>query len=305
MDKVIKMLVVLVGVFILASGCSDTPSVEKEDKATCAAKKDKKVCGGHDGWRLGMQAYSFRAFTLFEAVDKTASLGLKYIEAYPSQVLSKEHPEIEFSHDVPAQAKELLKQKLKDTGVTLVCYGVIELPNDEARCRRVFDFAKEMGIENIVSEPPFDAWNLVDKLCQEYKIKVAIHNHPEPSLYWSPDTALKYCQGRSQWIGVCADTGHWARSGIKPMDALKKLEGRVICFHLKDLNEFGNKEAHDVPWGTGVADMKAILTYLDEINFQGVFSIEYEHNWENSLPEIAQCVSYFNETAGQLQAAKK
>jgi len=310
MDKVIKMLVVLAGVFVLVSGCADTPSVEKKDKPACAAEKEKPACAaakekatcsGHKGWRLGMQAYSFRMFTFFEAIDKTASLGLKYIEAYPSQSLSKEQPDIQFSHDMPAQARELVKQKLKDTGVTLVCYGVVGLSNDEAECRRVFDFAKEMGIENIVTEPAFEAFDLLDKLCQEYSINIAIHNHPAPSLYWSPDTALKYCQGRSKWIGVCADTGHWPRSGIKPIDALKKLEGRVISFHLKDLNEFGNKEAHDVPWGTGIADMKAILTYLDEINFQGVFSIEYEHNWENSLPEIAQCVSYFNETGGQLQ----
>jgi len=41
------------------------------------------------GWRLGCQAYSFNRFSFFEAVDKNASLGLKYIEAYPGQVLYK------------------------------------------------------------------------------------------------------------------------------------------------------------------------------------------------------------------------
>lgn len=50
------------------------------------------------------------------------------------------------------------------------------LPNDEAQCRKVFDFAKEMGIETIVSEPPKEAFDLIEKLCEEYKINVAIHN---------------------------------------------------------------------------------------------------------------------------------
>ena len=37
------------------------------------------------GWRLGCQAWSFKQFTFFEAIDKTASLGLHYIEAGPGQ----------------------------------------------------------------------------------------------------------------------------------------------------------------------------------------------------------------------------
>jgi hypothetical protein len=28
--------------------------------------------------------------------------------------------------------------------------------------------------------------------------------------------------------------------------------------------------------------------------------VEYEHNWENSTPEIAECVKFFNETCAEL-----
>jgi len=158
-----------------------------------------------------------------------------------------------------------------------------------------------MGIETLVSEPPAEAFDMLDKLCQEYKIKVAIHNHPKPSGYWNPDTVLKVCEGRSKWIGACADTGHWMRSGLNPLEVLKKLQGRIISLHLKDLKEFGKREAHDVIWGTGVGDVKAMLAELDRQNFKGVFSIEYEHNWEKSLPEIRKSVAYFNKVAGELK----
>ena len=33
------------------------------------------------GWRLGCQAWTFNRFTFYEAMDKTAELGLHYIEA--------------------------------------------------------------------------------------------------------------------------------------------------------------------------------------------------------------------------------
>jgi len=256
----------------------------------------------YGGWRLGVQTWTFNRFTFYEAVDKTASLGLDWIEAYPhGQPLSKDKPNIIFGHNMPAEIKKEVKQKLTDAGVRLVNYGVVPLPNDENECRKVFEFAKEMGIETLVSEPPAEAFDLLDKLCQEYQINIAIHNHPKPSPYWDPNMVLEVCKGRSNRIGACADTGHWARSGIKPVEALKKLEGRIISLHLKDINEFGNLDAHDVIWGTGVCDVRAILEELHRQNFKGVFSIEYEHNWEKSLPEIRKSVEYFNEVAGKLK----
>ncbi len=255
----------------------------------------------YDGWRLGVQAYSFNRFTFFEAVDKVASLGLDCIEAYPGQTLYKKDAKVKLIHTMKPEHRQLVKQKLKAVGVKLVNYGVVGLPNNEKECRKVFDFAKDMGIETIVSEPPEDAFELIDRLCQEYKIKVAIHNHPAPSHYWNPKKVLEVVQGRSKWIGACVDTGHWMRSGVKPLEGLKMLEGRIISFHFKDLNEFGKCDAHDMPWGTGKADAKALLAEIHRQKFQGVFSIEYEHNWMNSVPEIRKCVEYFNEVAGKLK----
>ena len=191
---------------------------------------------------------------------------------------------------------------LAEKGLHLVNYGVVGLNNDEKVNRIVFDFARDMGIETIVSEPPDEAWDLIEKLCDEYKINVAIHNHPRPSHYWNPDKVAETIKGRSKYIGVCADIGHWLRSGVNPLDALKKLDGRIISLHFKDLNEFGNKEAYDLPWGLGVANIPEILNELKRQNFKGVFSIEYEHNWTSSLPEIQQCVTFFNK---QVECYKK
>ncbi|MHC4618788.1 MAG: family 16 glycoside hydrolase [Planctomycetota bacterium] len=263
--------------------------------------KSHPVTDAYDGWQLGTQAFTFRKFTFYEAVDKAASLGLNWIEAYPGQRLSGERPDVKLNHRMPAGIRKEVKQRLAETRVRLVNYGVVRLANDEAECRQVFDFAKDMGIEVVVAEPKPEALDLVDRLCREYGIKVAIHNHPKPSHYWQPETVLEACEGRSRWIGACADTGHWMRSGVNPLEALKKLEGRIISFHLKDLNEFGERKAHDVVWGTGKADVEALLKEMHRQGFQGVFSVEYEHNWDKSVPEIRQCIQYFNKVAGGLR----
>jgi sugar phosphate isomerase/epimerase len=246
------------------------------------------------GWRLGCQAYSFNQFTFFEAIDKTASLGLHYIEGYPGQRISKKLSAA-MGADMPAaQRKEVLK-KLADSGVKMVNFGV-------GGCdRRHFEFGKEMGVETLVAEPGENDFDEIDKLCGEFKINLAIHNHPKPSHYWNPDTVLKVCKGHSKRIGACADTGHWARSGFKPVDCLKKLAGRIISLHFKDLNKMG-MDAHDVPWGTGVCDVKGMLIELRRQKLKAVFSIEYEYHWENSLPDIAKCVAYFDHAALDIAA---
>jgi sugar phosphate isomerase/epimerase len=272
----------------------NAPILFAEEKAKGAPNAEKI------GWRLACQAYSFNRFTFFEAVDKNASLGLKYIEAYPGQRISKDIATA-IDENLSAENKKIVLDKLSDSGVKMVNFGVCGLSKDEGASRKVFDFAKAMGIETLTSEPPEDAMELLDKLCGEYGINVAIHNHPAPSHYWNPDTVLKAVEGRSKRIGSCSDTGHWVRSGLVPLECLKKLEGRILSFHFKDLNE-KSPGAHDVPWGTGISDAKGMLAEIHRQGIKAVFSIEYEHNWDNSLPEIAKCVAFFDRVAEELQA---
>ncbi len=253
------------------------------------------------GWRLGCQAYSFNRFTFYEAIDKIASLGLHYVEVFPGQKLSKEKPDVKTDDSMSAEVRAEAKKKLADSDVKMVCYGVCGLSKDADASRKTFEFAKDMGIETIVSEPNFDAFDTIEKLCEEYGINVALHNHPKPSRYWDPDTVLKACKGRSKRIGACADTGHWMRSGIEPIGALKKLQGRIVSFHFKDLNQMG-RGGHDVPWGTGEGNVEGMLTEIHRQGIKAVFSIEYEHNWLNSLPEIARSVEYFDKVAAELAA---
>lgn len=286
--------VIGLGVGMLGVGTSKLWAAESAAEAAKGSPNAEKL-----GWRLGCQAYSFRKFTLFEAIDKTASLGLKYIEAFPNQVISKDRREIQITELLPDDARKELKKKLGDSGVKLVNYGVCNLSKKEDDSRRVFDFAKDMGIETLVSEPAEESMEMLDKLCGEYEINIAIHNHPKPSHYWNPDTMLNACKGRSKRIGACADTGHWVRSGLNPLESLKKYEGHIVSLHFKDLNKLG-ADAHDVPWGTGVSDAKAMLTELKRQGVKAVFSIEYEYNWDDSLPEIALCVAYFDKIAAEL-----
>src|SRR5690606_6885918 len=174
----------------------------------------------------------------------------------------------------------------------LQAYGVVKI-NDANEWRQVFEFGKFMGVETITAEPRIGDLSLLSQLCDEYKINVAIHNHPAPSRYWSPDSVLSALEGQSKRIGAAADVGHWIRSGLDPIESLKKLEGRVLHLHMKDLNEKNNRKAHDVVWGTGISNIPAIVTELKRQKFRGIISVRYEYKWLNNTPEVTESVSYF------------
>lgn len=274
------------------------------------AKKTRRRGAGRERWRLAVQAYSFKNFSLFEAIEKAEECGIKYLEAYPNQIISKkivnkDGKPVKLWFNVSADIKKQIKDKLKKHNVRLVNFGVTWMYNDEKGLRSVFEFAKEMGIRTILCEPDIKNIPLIDKFAQEYKIRVGIHNHPTPSKYWNPEAVLKALEGTSRYFGASPDTGHWCRSGLDPVEQIKKLKGRIVSLHLKDLKDFGTKKTHDVPYGTGKSKVKEVLEELNKQGFRGVFSIEYEHNWDNSVPEIKECVKFFNETKSQLKPVKR
>ena len=253
------------------------------------------------GWRLGMQSYSFHLFTLTEALDKTQELGLKYIEVFPGHKLGGKWGDQVFGPQLDALTRKELKSLAASKGIKIVSMGVV-VTNSPDEWEPLFSFAKDMGMEYISCEPAIADWDLVEKLVNQYGIKISVHNHPQPSTYWKPENLLKEISNRSKMIGSSADVGHWRRDGLNQIDCLKKLEGRIISLHFKDIapKEEGVKEQHDVIWGKGILDVKGMLQELKRQNFKGVFCIEYEYNWDNSVPDIKECIKYFNQTADRI-----
>jgi sugar phosphate isomerase/epimerase len=277
-------LAILTGVFLATTlPCRAADPANRDDSAS------EKL-----GMKLSLQCYTYRALTFYEAVDKAVMLGVKYVEMYPGQKL-KPGSDVKVNRDMSDETIADVKKKLADSKVKLIAYGVDGIPNDEKGARKVFDWAKNMGIEVLVTETtPND---IHDKLTAEYGIKMALHNHPKS---WPPDQVLKACEGRGKLVGSCSDTGHWMRADFKPPETFKKLEGRVLHSHFKDLNEFG-MSAQDVPWGTGRGDMKGMLAELKRQGYKGYMSIEYETGTVKQLDEnLPKCVEFFDKTVAEL-----
>jgi sugar phosphate isomerase/epimerase len=249
-----------------------------------------------NGFAIGCQAYTFKSFSVMEAIDKTKQAGGKVIEFYPGQQLSPDTPGMKFNHDADRGAWERVKRNLAEAKIRSVNYGVVGVPKNEAGARKVFEFAKYFNLRTITTES-VESINTLEKMAKEYDICVAFHNHPrkpnDPNYkVWDPNYIAKLVEGRDRRVGACADTGHWVRSGLKPVECLRILKGRVMGMHLKDLNEFGKREAHDVIFGTGVSDVPGILEELKAQNFAGNISVEYEYNWDTNVEDVTKCIEF-------------
>lgn len=251
------------------------------------------------GWKLSMQSYTFHLFSVTESLDKTKELGLHYIEIYPGQKMGEGFGDAVFGYNLTTVEQNRLKELAKEKGVKIVSSGVWTPARDE--WEKVFEFAKGMEMEFISAEPAREDWDIVESLAKKQGIKVACHNHPNEASYWKPEILLEYIGQRDGLLGSSADVGHFKRMGIEPVPALRELQGRLVAMHFKDIAPQGAEGTlEDVVWGTGILNVKAMMEELKRQNFKGYFTIEYEANWENNLPEIKESIDYFNEIAEEI-----
>lgn len=244
-------------------------------------------------WPLGVQAFSFRHFTLYEAIGLTRALGLNYVESYPGQRLRPDS-DVTISHELSDEDRQALLAYLDEMDMTLAAYGVVGLSANEDETRPIFEFADAMGIEILSANPHPDALDLVESLAEEFGVYVAIHNHGPGARYDSVDDVLNAVEGRNAYLGACVDTGHFIRSEEPPHEAVERLGERVHSLHLKDWT-FGGPET---AVGEGDMDLEALAAALEAVGFEGPIMLEYELDPENPGPGMARGVANWREAAG-------
>ncbi len=254
------------------------------------------------GWRASVQHYTYRRFGLFEALDKAAALGLRCIEIRSSVKLDAKRPGMLANEDMPADARQELKAMLAARGMSIPSVFA-DFTGSPDQAKRVFEFCKELDAGVLVAEPPAASFDMIERLCEEYRMPLAIHNHQKgQSQYWSPEQVLAVCRNRSPRIGACCDGGQWARSGLDPVDCLRQLQGRIVSFHLKDVAKKGDPQSRNTVMGEGEADCAKTLKELRRLGYQGLITIDFEHDTPALQEDMARNVAFIEEQARQLLA---
>jgi len=255
------------------------------------SESSKKAKDQNAEWNMGVALYSFNRFSFADALDKADSAGVRYVEGFSFHNMGKEFNDktmAAMTEDDINHMKEMLSAK----NIEMQSMYVSGAKN-EADWKYYFEMAKAMNMQHLVSEPEKESWDMLDSLAGVYKIKIAIHEHAKgKSLYWHPDSVIAAMKDHPNF-GVCADLGHWERSGLNPAECLKKLEGNILGVHLKDIHQSDNPDANDVIIGKGVINFPAIIDEFKRQQYKGVIHVECEHKMENNLAEVIAGKKYF------------
>ncbi len=277
------------------TACSQNkPATENTTNSTAATGDITK------DWKFGVALWTFHTFNFPEALAKVDSAGVPYVEP---NTFHKTGPDLKDSLILqlsPAgltKLRTLLDQKRLSVGSVYIVGD-----STVSSWQKQFEIAKQLGATFVTAEPPINMWDSVDSLAGAYNMKVAIHEHWKGvSRYWHPDSVLAAIKDHPNF-GACADLGHWPKSGINPLEAVKKLRGHIIGVHLKDIAAFNDPKLKDVPVRTGVVDFPAIFQELKKQQFKGYIYIERDaEDKPSNLPSVIQTVKYYNEQVKQLQ----
>jgi sugar phosphate isomerase/epimerase len=251
------------------------------------------------GLKIGVQAWTLRQFELPEVVASVAELGLKHLQL---GCLGKSgiHPG---EQDKAAQAVELCKKY----GISVEAFSAKFPPEADVDAQRqVFELVKQLGAHVISGGLESNRLEVLDKLAEEYDMKIGMHNHGPGGVLSDVESIRRILEPRSPRIGLCVDTGHYLRLPLNPIDVMEAFGDRVHAVHLRDMNpdkdpvkgDGGKYVEHIV--GEGPLDLAGVLKLLLEWEYRGGIYLEYKPNADNPVPDLRVALEHIEAALAKL-----
>lgn len=251
-------------------------------------------------FKLGVQTYMLGRLDFDQMVEFAKKHELKQLQLFTRHLGPQSPPE--------EIAKR--KQQLADAGLVAYTFGVANTSTNKEENRKLFEFAKTMGMKLIIVEPrEFSILDNLEELVKEYDIKIAIHNHGLKSLYGNPAVVKSLLNGRDPRMGVCLDAG-WVASGrFNSAHVFQDYQGRVFDIHLKDKKVSASENGDvsvDTFVGEGDAKLNQLLKVAADAGYDGVFALESDAGYSDPTEHITKAGEWFKQnTATEALAAVK
>jgi len=281
-----------IGTTAALAGAATIPSL------SAAAEPRQQQQDPFGGFTVGIQSYTYRQFTFERALEQMQMLGIRNVELYRGHVPTT-------ATEAQIKAARALLEKYR---ITPVAFGVESFTKDHEANRRLFVFARALGVRYLTADPSPDSFDSLDKLVAEFNIGIAIHPHgpsgKQLHRWYSAEVIMDAVRNRHRLVGTCLDTGHLIRSAqdpfnrkLDPAQQIRHMGARNFGLHLKDHD---NKTRTDVVFGRAVLDVPGILRALREVKFGGYIAIEFEANPNNPTADVRGCLDVFRDSVRKI-----
>lgn len=254
-------------------------------------KPDSKI----DGVQIGVQSYSFRDRPLDEAIQGMMEVGLGECELWQGHIEPKgAQPSLRnWRETVSLDEFEKVRKKFDDAGILLYAYNYSFRDSfSDKEIERGFEMAKALGVKIITASSTLSVVDRIDPLADKNRIYVGFHGHSnikDPNEFAKPESFEQAMRGRSKYIAINLDVGHFFAAGYDPVDFLEKHHDRIVTLHIKDRKK---DNGENMPFGEGDTPIKQVLQVLKSRKYRIPANIEYEYKGGDTVQEVKKCYEY-------------
>lgn len=254
-----------------------------------------KINSTFHGVIIGAQSYSFRDMPVDKAIQAMADIGIGECEMYQGHIEPRGVPREELRKwrlSVSLDEFKKLGQKFRDAGIDLHAYNY-SFKNDftDEEIDRGFQMARALGAKVITASATVDVSERVDRAAQKYKMRVGMHNHSnlKPNEFASPESFDAARKGRSKYIAINLDIGHFTAANFDALQYLTEHHADIVTLHIKDRKK---NQGANLPFGEGETPIKQVLHLLRDKKLKIPANIEYEYKGADTLTEVRKCFEY-------------
>lgn len=140
-------------------------------------------------------------------------------------------------------------------------------------------------------------------------LRLAIEDHAD---FTSQDLIHLIERVGPEKLWVTFDTANALRLGEDPVEAVERLADHIICVHLKDVIVLKQSEGDpsafwpSTPLGRGEIKLRAVLSTLEKVGFNGLLCIEMANlhpDWSDEDAAVAESVGYLRELLRSLRTS--
>ena len=180
--------------------------------------------------KISIQSWCFRTWSKSEEIiNATKACGLDYIEL--GSMLVDPFRDTDYMSII---------NMYRSNGIEVSGHGVNGLNTDQANNRAWFEFAKAIGLKSLASGFPkgeeIETALCLEPLCEEFGIKIAIHNHGRKDNLGSPDALDRvfFCNTSDQHRTCALIRRGCLIAAMIPLKLRDKYRDRLHGVHLKD-----------------------------------------------------------------------
>jgi sugar phosphate isomerase/epimerase len=257
------------------------------------------------GVHVGVQSYTFRTFNFDRLIAAMRSIGLSNVELWGDGLDHPLHPLRQTEADF-----KRVKARLDEAGITVTAYCT-NFPNDVTPdyLDRAFRGAGLLGARVLTTSCEKSVLDQLDRWATKYQVKVGLHNHwngdrwfveskKDPKAnFEGPDDWAEAFKGRSEWLAINLDIGHFSAAGFDPVAFFRQHHSRIVSVHVKD--RAADPEHAYTRFGRGATPIAAFCRAAKELRFPYALNIEYEMDERDPTEGVRDAFGYVKQALTQ------